>query len=139
MYNEKYLAHHGILGMKWGVKKAISAYSKASNSKEKAKAKAKLSNELEKDSKKLSKLNMKATKSLNKAVKARYGFFGSEKKYQMKKQKADRKAYKAKKWYDQMSNTFSKQSVVSISDSDRKLGEKYINYFKQSSGISRGY
>ena len=136
-YTEDYLEHHGVLGMKWGVKHASHMYSKATTSEGKVAAATKMQKEYSKDSKKLNKLTKKANKALTKAVKAKYGLFGSQEKYDKKKLKADKKAYKAQKWYSSMSNTFSQQSLVSISDKDKAAGEKYLNYFEQKSEISK--
>lgn len=102
------------IGMRWGIKKgnASGAYAKAS--------------------KKLNKLDQKTSKKLRKAVPKRYGVFGSNRKYQEAKAKADRTAYKTKKWFDKMNKEFSKQSVVKISKSDAAIGEKYTKYFNQN-------
>ena len=136
-YTEDYLMHHGVLGMKWGVKHASNMYSKATTSEGKVAAATKMQKEYSKDLKKLNKLTKKADKALTKAVKAKYGLFGSQEKYDKKKLKADKKAYKAQKWYNSMSNTFSQQSLVSISDKDKSAGEKYLKYFEQKSEISK--
>ena len=136
-YTEDYLEHHGVRGMKWGVKHASNMYSKATTSEGKVAAATKMQKEYSKDSKKLNKLTKKANKALTKAVKAKYGLFGSQEKYDKKKLKADKKAYKAQKWYNSMSNTFSQQSLVSISDKDKSAGEKYLKYFEQKFEISK--
>lgn len=136
-YTEDYLMHHGVLGMKWGVKHASNMYSKATTSEGKVAAATKMQKEYSKDLKKLNKLTKKADKALTKTVKAKYGLFGSQEKYDKKKLKADKKAYKAQKWYNSMSNTFSQQSLVSISDKDKSAGEKFLKYFEQKSEISK--
>lgn len=110
---ENELKHYGVLGMKWGVRRNPS---KA----------------MEKASKKLNKLNAKANKQLEKSVKARYGFLGSESKYKKSKAKAERTMYKGKKWYESMEREFSKTSAVSISNKDRQIGKDFVKFFEQN-------
>ena len=107
------LKHYGVLGMKWGIRRgrSVEAMGKAS--------------------KKLEKYDRKATKKLNKAVRKKYGMFGSQKRYEKAKLKADKAVYKGQKWYKKMEKEFSKQKVVQISKHDREIGEKFAKYFAQ--------
>lgn len=125
------LQHYGVIGMKWGVRRAAKAYSKASTSEGKAKAKAKLEKHMEKASKKLNKFNAKADKKMNKAVQKRYGLFGSQAKYDKFQAKAERQMYKGDKWFKSMDKTFSKQSVVSMNEKDIRTGEKFAKFFER--------
>lgn len=126
------LKHYGIPGMKWGVRRAAKAYSKATTNEARAKAADRLNTHMEKASKKLNKYNQKAAKKLNKAVTKRYGLFGSEDKYVKAKAKAERTMYKGDKWYKNMEKSFGKQKVVSISAKDKAIGEKFSKFFEQS-------
>jgi hypothetical protein len=125
------LQHYGVIGMKWGVRRASRKYAKADTAEKKQKAADKLNKHMDKASKKLNKYNTKGQKLLDKAVQKRYGLFGSNEKYEKAKAKAERQMYKGQKWYNNMQKTFGKQSVVSISDKDRRIGEQYAKFFDQ--------
>ncbi len=133
------LYHYGVLGMKWGVHRASKKYSSATTSKARSKATDSLKSHMSKASKKLNKYSKKTDKKLNKAIKKRYGLFGNDKKYAEAKAKADRTAYKGNKWYVNMNQAFSKQSVVQISDNDRRIGEKFAKYFEQKADYMNSY
>lgn len=64
------LQHYGVLGMKWGVRRANKRYSTSSNSTDRGKAKAKLDKHIVKADKKLNKLDNKIVKKYSKAEKA---------------------------------------------------------------------
>ena len=138
--SENELQHYGVIGMKWGVRRAINKYNKATTNKQKTKATETLNKHLEKASNKLAKYDRKGQKALAKAVKKRYGFFGSNEKYEEFKAKAERKMYKGKKWYDNMTKTFGKQSVVSLSERDKATGRRFTNFFEQTADFGKsGY
>ena len=135
--NNDVLVHYGTLGMKWGVRRAYKTLGNSSASSEKkAKAVTKIQRSQEKASAKLNKLDQKATKKISTAVKRKYGWGGGQKAYEKAKWKADRQAYKARNWYNAMQKTFDGKSMSKISDSDKAIGRKYIDYFMQTSEIT---
>lgn len=129
--NPDELCHYGVLGMKWGVHRASRKYKKATNDTERSQAKNSMNKHMTKASNKLHKYDQKANKELNKAIKKRYGFFGSNEAYQEQKVKAERAAYKGYKWYKHMEKTFSNQSITSISKKDKAIGKKMERFFEQ--------
>lgn len=132
MNSQNELKHYGVLGMKWGVRRNRNSYSKATTKEAKSKAIAGMEKTRDKAVKKFNKLDKKATKSLNKLTSKRYGIFGSSKRYTRAKAVAERRMYKADKWYKNMEKTFAKQSIVSIPESVKNRGEYYCNYFAQT-------
>lgn len=103
MNDEIYLAHYGVLGMKWGVRHDPGkAYRKATMKADKLQAKA-------------AKRQDKAAKARNKARTSRYGITDTGrtiwKNRQIKAGKANRKAdkatRKAEKWIKQMNKAFA--------------------------------
>ena len=140
-YNENHtdeLKHYGVIGMKWGVRRAAKSYSSATTAEGRKKAADKLQKHMDKASKKLNKLDQKATKKLNKAIKKRYGVGGNVEKYTKAKEKADKVAFKGDKFYKAMDKSFKKQSVVSISDHDVAVGKQFADYFKQEASFREG-
>lgn len=130
------IKHYGVLGMKWGVHRASKKYNKATTKEGRTKASNELKKHMSNASKKLNNYDKKTTKQLNNAIKKRYGFFGNEEKYNKAKAKADKTAYKGDKWYKNMNKAFSKQSVVSISENDQKIGKKFADYFSQKADFA---
>lgn len=137
--SENDIKHYGVLGMKWGVHRAAKQYNSATTKTQKKQASDKLNSHMEKASKKLNKYYTKTNKQLDKSVRKRYGLFGSDKGYAKAKSKAERTAYKGNKWYKNMEKTFSKQSVVQLSDKDRSIGRDYAKFFEQKAGYMDSY
>lgn len=126
MYYEtdnNYLAHYGVLGMKWGVRKNPQrAYTKAS--------------------KKYDKLEKKANKSLDQAGKynrrrTRYslGNIGNYNEARAKRSwdKAYRRTKKAAKWMKAMKKEFAKQDVVSLDQDLVNRGNIMIERYRNMS------
>lgn len=120
--DEEYLAHYGVLGMKWGVRhNPQRAYERSQK-------------KLGKYKKRIAKYNVKANKSFTKGVDRSGGLFSSQKRANKafaKSKKYSRKALrttqKASRWIQRMEKEFSKQSTVSIDKATIDLGQQYIN------------
>ena len=139
------MKHHGVIGMKWGVRRANKRYAISSNSTDRGKAKAKLDKHMAKADKKLNKLDNKIAKKYSKAEKAyntyakfagRSAFFRSKSKIKEKERKfktADARyansINKANKWYKNMENVF-KDTPVNLTSQQQSLGEKYVEAMK---------
>lgn len=121
--DEEYLAHYGVLGMKWGVRKNPQrAYQKAS--------------------KKYDKLEKKANKSLDKAGKynrkrTRYsiGNIGNYNEAQAKRSydKAVKRTKRAAKWMKAMKKEFANQDIVSLDQDLITRGDIMIERYRNMS------
>lgn len=121
--DEEYLAHYGVLGMKWGVRKNPQrAYQKAS--------------------KKYDKLEKKANKSLDKAGKynrkrTRYsiGNIGNYNEAQAKRSydKAVKRTKRAAKWMKAMKKEFANQNVVNLDQDLLRRGDIMIERYRNMS------
>lgn len=148
MNDEEYLAHYGVLGMKWGVRRASNRLSNATNASERDSANASLKRHSEKAGRKFEKLSNKALKkqsnarnAMIKAEKSKYGLFANQAKYEKRKQKAEKQQFKANKsvakaakWYSNMESTFAKTDYK-VTDAQRKLGESFINSLNMQSEL----
>lgn len=148
MNDEEYLAHYGVLGMKWGVRRASNRLSNATTASERDSANASLKRNSEKAGHKFEKLSNKALKTQSraraamvKAEKSKYGLFANQAKYEKRKQKAEKQQFKANKsvakaanWYSNMEKTFAKTDYK-VTDAQRKLGESFINSLNMQSEL----
>jgi len=118
-YSNEYLAHYGVLGMKWGVRHDPQrAYTKASK-------------KVNRYKKRIEKNDSKAARNVNRAITKSAGIFRSEQKANKYinrsnkfKRRSLRTAYKADKWIKRMEKEFSKQSVVSLDQSVLDFGRQ---------------
>lgn len=148
MNDEEYLAHYGVLGMKWGVRRASNRLSNATNASERDSANASLKRHSEKAGRKFEQLSNKALKrqsnarnAMIKAEKSKYGLFANQDKYEKRKQKAEKKQFeanksvaKAAKWYSNMESTFA-NTDYKVTDAQRRLGENFINSLNMQSEL----
>lgn len=144
MNKDEYLAHYGVLGMKWGVRRDPErAYGKAKSKALKLKNRsAKLDSKLAKTNKKLDKVTRKAD---------RYDSDDENPYLDKKKRLEDRSENlasksrtaneKKNKWANAMDRTFGKIDIDSLSEADIAAGKEYVNYILalQSSEVANRY
>ena len=139
LYNtpsEDELMHYGVIGMKWGVRRARKTLSSSNSTKEaKTKAKSSLDKHYEKASNKLTKISAKADTHLEKArkhaVKAETKWSESGRAKQKEKasksrRKALKKMKKASDWLNTMDETFRDTSIKPTKE-QRAIGRRYID------------
>lgn len=138
MINNGELQHYGVLGMKWGVRRARKQYANATTKAERKAATNKLNAHMAKANEKLKKLDKKvdraealARKRKGQADAAEASFLISERrteKHKNKARKASAKAAvrirKAERWYNSMEKTFANTNVSMTSEQIAK-GKRY--------------
>lgn len=122
MVSQDVLAHYGVLGMKWGVRKDPErAHARASTKLRK------LDKKLYKKSLKMQKAHAKATEKAAKATTERK-LRKAEKaklKYNRKVLKSEKARKKALRWYSKMEATFADVELSNVGQEDLDLGKAY--------------
>lgn len=145
VYNDE-LQHYGVLGMKWGVRRASRAYARATTKEDKAKAYARIEKHMSKADKKLKKIDNRIQKHQQKSAKALKKSdnfldpFRNHHKAKATRQgrKATKQMRKAEKWTNQMEKAF-KQSTKSLNAEQIAIGKKYAESLKLRTTRSMGY
>lgn len=124
IYESNYgLCHHGVLGMKWGVRHDPSrAYARASRKASKLKSK------YEASARKASKLTSKAESTSHYLTEIGRGRAESNlKKAVRANNKAEQQRRKMERWNKKMNETFSTVKADSISETSIRKGEAFVN------------
>lgn len=140
------LQHYGVLGMKWGVRRASKALAKATTKEAKAKATARLNKHAAKAAKKLTKIDNKIVKNQTKAEKhlrKTDNFFQFFREYHRRKatrlgRESTKYMRKAEKWTKHMEKAF-KDTPNKLTPEQIAVGQKYADNLKHRSIRSMGY
>lgn len=120
LYYESSLAHHGVKGQKWGVRRYQNTDGTLTEAGKKKYVKA---------VKKMDKLDTKAEKRQMKAVRKKYSWATSSERAKQIKYKADKSTYKAAKWYNKVKKNFGEQRASEMKNSRGvSMGERYTNW-----------
>lgn len=142
------LYHYGVVGMRWGVHK-VRKYSKAGDVESKTQAQQTI---VTKSTKKLNRYNRRYERNQNTADRrfaraerrtrrlffknpkgaARSMRWGARAQY-----RADKAAYKGKKWYQHMEKAF-KDAQIPVDPETRRIGEKLVMATRANSRSSYG-
>ena len=140
------LQHYGVLGMKWGVRRAKSALSKATTKEAKDKATKKLNKHADKAGKKLAKYDKRIVKAQGKAEKnlrKTDNFFQFFREWHRRRanrfgKEATRYMRKAEKWEKKMEKTFA-GTTRELTAEQIAIGQKYADNIKHRTVRSMGY
>lgn len=123
------LAHYGVIGMRWGVRKGRTAEDYRAEYKKASKKLKKLDADYERAERKA--INRQA--KLDRKINSIFASTKAKRKAAMKLNDVRRDTFKAankgSKWVKRMEKNFAKANV-SLSKEDAKLGEKYLEALK---------
>ena len=135
--HDYYLAHHGIKGQKWGVRRFQNADGTLTDAGKRRIAK--VGAKLEKMDKRYEKAQKKATREFQRANRTKYSILSSKKDVEKHYNKAydlqtraDRYAYRGQEYYKRKAKKYSK--ITKLDPKSIELGKKFI---QAAEGASR--